>query len=90
MNEWGRFGMKIVEPPLSVYRKIRNSLREWGVRTYAIVVAAEYVDDFDIPGTEICDKWDNGDESAFFVVRSKKELRGLSQIVKGIIGVTRM
>ena len=90
MNEWGWLGLKLVEPLLSVYRKIRNSIREWGDRTYAVVVAAEYVDDFDIPGTEICDKWDNGDDSVIFVVRSKKELRGLSQVVKGIIGITRM
>jgi len=30
------------------------------------------------------------DGSIVFVVGSKKELRGLSQIVKGIVGVTRM
>jgi len=90
MNEWGSLGLKLVEPLLSVCRKIRNSIREWGVRTYAIVVAAEYADDFDIPGVEICDSWDSEGDSVIFLVRSKKELRGLSQVVKGIIGITRM
>ena len=90
MNEWRGFHVQLVESFLSVYRKMRNSLRELGVRTYAIVVAAEYVDDFDIPGAEICDRWDTEDESVIFVVRSKKELRVLSQIDKGIISVTRM
>ena len=90
MNEWGRLGLKLVEPLLSVYRRIRNSIREWGVRAYAIEVAAEYADDFDIPGAEICDSWDSEGNSVIFLVRSKKELRGLSQVVKGIIGITRM
>jgi len=90
MNDWGRSGLKLVEPLLSVCRKISNSLRQRGVRTYAIEVAADYVDDFDIPETEICDQWECEDGSIVFVVQSKKELRGLSQIVKGIIGVTRM
>jgi len=69
---------------------MHNFLHKWGSRTYAIEVAADYVDDFDIPETEICDQWESEDGSIIFVVRSKKELRGLSQIVKGIIGVTRM
>jgi len=82
--------MKLVEPLLSVYRKIRNSLRDWGLKSYAITVAAEYADDFDIPGAAVCDSWDSEGDSVIFIVRSKKELRGLSQTVKGIIGVTRM
>lgn len=90
MSEYRRLGLKLVEPLVSVYRKIRNSHREWRVSTYAIVVATEYVDDFDIPDTEICDKWDNEDDSVIFVVRSKKELRDLSPVVKGIIGISRM
>ena len=69
---------------------MHNFLHKWGSRTHAIEVAADYVDDFDIPETEICDQWESEDGSIIFVVRSKKELRGLSQIVKGIIGVTRM
>jgi hypothetical protein len=90
MNEWGRLGLKLAEPLFSASRKTRNCIREWGVRTYAIVVAAEYADDFEIPGAEICDSWNSEGDSVIFVVRSKKELRGLSQIVKGIVGITRM
>ena len=82
--------MKLVGPFQSMYQKMRSSIRGWGIRTYAIVVASEYADDFGIPGTEICDRWDNGEESVIFVVQSKKELRGLSEIVKGVIGITRM
>ena len=82
--------MKLVEPLLSAHRKLRNYLRQRGVKTYAIEVASEHVDDFGIPGTEICDQWENEDGSIVFVVRSKKELRGLSENAKGILGVTRM
>jgi len=82
--------LKLVELGLLAYQKMLKSLRERSVRTYAIVVEAKYVDDFDIPGVEICDSWDSEGDSVIFLVRSKKELRGLSQIVKGIIGVTRM
>jgi len=48
--------MKLVEPLLSAYRTTRTSLRGWGIRRYAIEVAADYVDDFEIPGVEICDR----------------------------------
>jgi len=82
--------VKFVDPLLSVHRKLRNFFEQWRSRTYAIEVAADYVDDFDIPETEICDQWESEDGSTVFVVRSKKELRGLSQIVKGIVGITRM
>jgi len=82
--------MKLLKPLLSAYRTMRTSLRGWGVRRYAIEVAADYVNDFEIPGVEICDRWENADRSYVFVVQSKKDLRGLSQIVKGIIGVTRI
>ena len=82
--------MTLVEPLLSAYRRVRTFLRGWGVRRYAIEVAADYVDDFEIPGVEICDQWENADRSYVFVVQSKEDLRGLSQIVKGIIGVTRI
>lgn len=82
--------MNLIEPLLSVYRKIRNSLREWSVRTYAIEVAAEYVDDFEIPGADICDRWDSETDSAIFVVRSNKDLHDFTRIVKGIVSVHRM
>jgi hypothetical protein len=82
--------MKLKEPFLSVHRRMCLYFREWNVRTYAIEVTSDYVDDFDAPGTEICDKWEGENGSTIFVVRSSAELRDLSQIVKGIIGVTCM
>lgn len=82
--------MKLVEPFLSVHRRMCLYIQEWDVRTYAIEVAADYVDNLDVSGTEICDKWEGENGSVIFVLRSNKELRGLLQIVKGVIGVTRL
>jgi hypothetical protein len=90
VTEFRRVEVNLVDPLLSLHRKLRNFFQQRCTRTYAIEVAADYVDDFDIPETEICDQWESEDGSIVFVVRSKKELRGLSQIVKGIVGVTRM
>jgi len=57
---------------------------------YAVEVDADSVDEFEIPGTQICDQWENGDGSAVFVIQATKSLKGLSGTVKGIRGVTRL
>ena len=57
--------MKLVDPLLSVHRKLRNFFQQRGTRTYAIEVATDYVDDFDTPETEVCDQWESEMDQSF-------------------------
>lgn len=82
--------MKFIKLYLSVHRRMCLYFLKRAVRTYAIEVAAEYADNFDVPGAEICDEWEGENGSIIFVMRSNKELLGLSQLVKGINSIIRM
>ena len=59
-------------------------------RRYAIEVDGRHADSFDIPGTEICESWENGDGSVMFVMQSSEDLRSTAANMQGVRRVSLM
>lgn len=59
-------------------------------RRYAIEVDGQHADSFDIPGTEICESWENGDGSVMFVMQSRADLRATAAKMRGVRRVSLM
>jgi len=53
-------------------------------RRYAVEVDAGYIEEFKVPGAEICDASENGDGSMVFVLRSQEDLRPVIANMEGI------
>jgi hypothetical protein len=63
---------------------------EGRARKYAIEVDTDYADAFELPGTAICDSWENQDGSVVFVVESRTGIASVTQTLKGVRGVSRL
>jgi hypothetical protein len=59
-------------------------------RRYAVEVDGRHVDSFDIPGTEICESWENADGSVMFVMQSREDLRSTAAKLQGVRRVSLM
>jgi hypothetical protein len=59
-------------------------------KKYAIEVDGTHADSFDIPGTEICESWENGDGSVMFVMQSREDLRATAGKLQGVRRVSLM
>jgi hypothetical protein len=53
-------------------------------------VDGRHVDSFDIPGTEICESWENADGSVMFVMQSREDLRSTAAKLQGVRRVSLM
>ncbi|HVH86638.1 MAG TPA: hypothetical protein VM912_07925 [Terriglobales bacterium] len=63
-------------------------LRGDRARRFAIEVEEEHADAFSIPGTQICDRWENTDGSVVFVILSLKGISSQIQAAKGMCRVS--
>jgi len=59
-------------------------------KRYAIEVDGRHADAFDIPGTEICESWENADGSVMFVMQSREDLRATAGKMQGVRRVSLM
>lgn len=59
-------------------------------KRYAVEVDGGHADSFDIPGTEICESWENGDGSVMFVMQSREDLRATAGRMQGVRRVSLM
>ena len=59
-------------------------------KRYAIEVEGRHADAFDIPGTEICESWENADGSVMFVMQSREDLRSTAARLQGVRRVSLM
>jgi len=59
-------------------------------KRYAVEVDGKHADAFDIPGTEICESWENADGSVMFVMQSRDDLRSTAATVRGVRRVSLM
>ena len=71
-------------------RLIRKFLGGNQPRKYAIEVDGMHADSFAIPGTEICESWENGDGSVMFVMQSRDDLRATVGKMQGVRRVSLM
>ena len=56
----------------------------------AIEVDGRHADAFDIPGTELCESWENADGSVMFVMHSREDLRSSAAKMAGVRSVSLM
>jgi hypothetical protein len=59
-------------------------------KRYAIEVDGRHADAFDIPGTELCESWENADGSVMFVMQSREDLRSSAAKMAGVRRVSLM
>jgi hypothetical protein len=59
-------------------------------KKYAIEVDGRHAESFEIPGTEICESWENGDGSVMFVMQSREDLRSTAAKMQGVRRVSLM
>jgi len=74
----------------SAGRRLLDLVARARSRKYAVEVDAGYIEEFRVPGAEICDSWENGDGSMVFVLRSQEDLRPVIANMEGIRGVSLM
>jgi hypothetical protein len=60
------------------------------LKKYAVEVDGRHADSFHIPGTEICESWENGDGSVLFVMQSREDLRTTAGRMQGVRRVSLM
>lgn len=71
-------------------RLIRKFLGGNHPKKYAIEVDGGHADSFDIPGTELCESWENADGSVMFVMQSREDLRTSAAKMAGVRRVSLM
>jgi hypothetical protein len=71
-------------------RLIRRFFKGNREKRYAIEVDAIHADAFDIPGTEICESWENADGTVLFVMQSRDDLRSTAGKMQGVRRVSLM
>ena len=74
----------------SMTGRLLRTLFKRNPKRYAIEVDGRHADSFDIPGTELCESWENADGSVMFVMQSREDLRATAGKMQGVRRVSLM